>query len=86
MLENLEGRLVPQNPVGKVCVKQGFESCMLYAKLYIPSAINILYKCWTFSVVRQIGLSKHKQNFMEFHLKHPTFEDVFHGQTGYEIS
>ena len=43
IVRNLEGRLVPQNPVGKlkVCVKQGFESCMLYAKLYIPSTINI---------------------------------------------
>ena len=43
----LEGRLVPQNPVGKVCVKQGFESCMLYAKLYIPSTINIWKKVLT---------------------------------------
>ena len=41
IVRNLEGRLVPQNPVGKVCVKQGFESCMLYAKLHIPSAVNI---------------------------------------------
>ena len=31
IVRNLEGRLIPQNPVGKVCVKQGFESCMLYA-------------------------------------------------------
>ena len=44
IVRNLEGRLVPQNPVGKVCVKQGFESCMLYAKLYITSTINILKK------------------------------------------
>ena len=35
IVRNLEGQLIPQNTVGKpeVCVKQGFESCMLYALL-----------------------------------------------------